>query len=468
MTFALPWLVPSPVKKSSFTSLKMQGGLFNIEVDLGLIRPFDASDRTLQNVIHSDLQLVSRPDGTLRMGSGRSGFYRGHYLKGVGRTLIAGNWNVPEDRYHGTGILNGGGAAREYLASLYMKSKNLEGSIIPCNHVLFRKMEKKTAKAFEQIFIPMTRLKPPLMPLDQSLQAITVKTGEFSRLSNLNWFLYRTLNPSDENEITQFVIFMLYALTNRMPSGKETPEQIVKTIENTALTALEHFQNFHLAGVHWGSFEDNFTTEGRFLDLETPIFYGGPILGFSLFPDTLKTGNIEFRNVFGMEFMEYANQLSRFLVNFMSRLKILISGKQMSPTERQFTKELHFELDRMLKRQPLLSSKQDRITVILERMSNTHGLNVKSLFRKKKILIHPDQGLEFTNPTEIKKWNLSVARAEIHERATIGFISGIDPDTKTQSTAKKWNSILIDIDGKRKIDEIFELLENTEESASTS
>jgi hypothetical protein len=122
----------------------------------------------------------------------------------------------------------------------------------------------------------------------------------------------------------------------------------------------------------------------------------------------------------------------------------------------------------MLKRQPLLSSKQDRITVILERMSNTHGLNVKSLFRKKKILIHPDQGLEFTNPTEIKKWNLSVARAEIHERATIGFISGIDPDTKTQSTAKKWNSILIDIDGKRKIDEIFELLENTEESASTS
>ncbi len=44
--------------------------------------------------------------------------------------------------------------------------------------------------------------------------------------------------------------------------------------------ALEHFRVWFERGVWWASFANNFTLDGRFLDLETPALLGGPPAGY--------------------------------------------------------------------------------------------------------------------------------------------------------------------------------------------
>ncbi len=455
----LPWLIPVPVKKSTFVSLKKDGTPFNIEVDFGSIKNFDTSLKEQKNVIESDLQLNTRSSMTFRLGSGRSGFYRGHYLKGIGRTLLAGNWNDSDDRYHGTGLLNAGGAVREYLATAYLKSKGMEHSIVPCEQILFRKLNKKTARDFEKIFTySLSKMVPLVLPLDRSLQAITVKPGNFCRITNLNWLIFRYLNPGKKNVLIEFLSILMIALSGNRSTGNETPQDIAFAFEKTALQALEKFLTFHQAGIHWGSYEDNFTLDGRFLDLETPTIYGGAMPGFSLDFHSLKTGVFEFRNVYGFEFMEYLEQFLRLISNLKARLDFLVSGKQLNEIEIEFAKELSRELQRMVLRQPLFSNPADRLTVLTERVSKLQNLEIKAAFKRNKIKIDPGIGIVFHDLKKLKKWKMPFPRAEIHEKTEVGFLDGYEFHSNHVLLTQKWASKLIELDQFKKVDQVTDYL----------
>src|SRR5438128_755594 len=110
------WCVPVPVRRSSFTPLHAAHGAYNVEVDLGQIAPFGyAAGGHDDDLLYADLQTHPTVNVGRRLGSGRAGFYRGKYLKGVGRTQLAGNWSDPRDVYHGTGHMAPSAAVREYI-----------------------------------------------------------------------------------------------------------------------------------------------------------------------------------------------------------------------------------------------------------------------------------------------------------------------------------------------------------------
>src|SRR5215471_6535866 len=135
-----PWMVPVPVRASNFVPLYPEHADYNVEVSLADIAPFGS---TLQPLSYDDFllcDLQSNPDITVRgrLGSGRAGVYRKRYVKGVGRTLLAGNWGNDQDAIRHHGMLTGTGAVREFLVSHYVAAQGAEGTINPCVGVLFK------------------------------------------------------------------------------------------------------------------------------------------------------------------------------------------------------------------------------------------------------------------------------------------------------------------------------------------
>ena len=135
--------MPVPVRRSDFVALRRRHDPLNVEVDLGAIEAFSTTARRLppEDLLYCDLQ--AGPDAhRLRLGSGRSGFYRGWYLKGIGRTPLAGNWNLPAERLHNSGALLASAAIRERVASLYLEAAGAGGSIVPCEGLLIRPLPR--------------------------------------------------------------------------------------------------------------------------------------------------------------------------------------------------------------------------------------------------------------------------------------------------------------------------------------
>ncbi len=101
----VPWMVPVPVRPSSFTPLRPEHAELNVEAALGEIGAFGAV-RTMPDpteLLMCDLQMNADTSSFGRLGAGRSGVFRGKYIKGVGRTSLAGNWANPDDLAQNTG-----------------------------------------------------------------------------------------------------------------------------------------------------------------------------------------------------------------------------------------------------------------------------------------------------------------------------------------------------------------------------
>src|SRR5688572_23415262 len=118
MVSAPAWLFPVPVRRSRFIDSGPQWSSFNVEVALDRISPWDFSRRKIDRVLYFDYQTQLDNNMPGRHGSGRGGVFHGYYVKGVGRTQAAGNWNNLGDRYHGSGHLSVASALRERLISV--------------------------------------------------------------------------------------------------------------------------------------------------------------------------------------------------------------------------------------------------------------------------------------------------------------------------------------------------------------
>jgi hypothetical protein len=130
-----------PVRRSSFEAPSADYDRYNIEVDLGRIGTFGfaRAQPSADELLLADLQCNADGHVRHRLGSGRSGYHAGRYLKGIGRTLLAANWSG-RDYYHASGHLLASAAAREALISTVLHAAGGGHAINACEAVLAREL----------------------------------------------------------------------------------------------------------------------------------------------------------------------------------------------------------------------------------------------------------------------------------------------------------------------------------------
>ncbi|HYO58669.1 hypothetical protein [Archangium sp.] len=164
-------------------------------------------------------------------------------------------------------------------------------------------------------------------PADRRLQALTVKGAGFARLSNFAWAFsqWRCGAP--------FLVELLLRMTRYLggPSqpevrpGDVTPAALAERMERAIERLVHNFERFFQTGVYWGSFHNNFTADGRFLDLETPIVFGGPFIGIIASSGKLpESVDLADSRVFvGCEVLHCLRQVRTFLAFLIDRLEWL-------------------------------------------------------------------------------------------------------------------------------------------------
>ena len=345
------WSVPAPVRSGNFVSLFPGHEEFNVRVDLGAIGAYGCqSPRDSRTLLYADLQTDPAAHVAGRLGSGRAGFFRGRYIKGAGRTPLAANWNY-DDYLHNSGHLPASAAIREYAATEYLRARGCGDTIVACEGVLLAELDPALRDVHGIIYPASDGRAVPAA--DLHFQAITVKQGNFARASNFIWFLHH-LTPAmidRQSSLAAFTTLLTQALTapgEKIPDPQETdPATLALLFVNAVSRACNHFERWLSAGVWWGSFRNNFTLDGRFLDLETPAIAGGPFVGVlssslasQLSNDLIRSG------LAGSELLDYLRQVAAACKTLVSGLRELPA--EFSSVEREFAGELSCQLEEKL------------------------------------------------------------------------------------------------------------------------
>lgn len=273
-----PWSVPVPVRPGGFTALRAEHQALDITVDLGRIRPFEVPSPSDEPLLYADLQLNGELNVRRRLGSGRAGFYQGKYLKGVGRTPLAANWCEPQDTYHATGHMFPSSAIRELIATAYMRARGAEDLIVGCEGILVRRMDPQLAAGIARF---EGTCRGPFPAADRVLQAISVKAGDFARLSNFIW-LASVTRPRAEAVADFAYRLAMYARppTAELPAANQlSATTVIAAVREAVERGVRNFVRHFELGIYWGSYFNNFTIDGRFLDLEVPLIHGRPFVG---------------------------------------------------------------------------------------------------------------------------------------------------------------------------------------------
>lgn len=314
----VPWNIPIPLRKDDFESYQGIWDEFNLVADLAQIGVFSLGFNDDIAVGYCDMQCNPDVNVPQRIGSGRSAFYNGVYLKGIGRTILAGNWRDEGDRYHNSGHLFPSSAAREYLISCYMEKINLSHTIVPCVGILAKYLTAAMHNAGTKTFGRSSS--DAICPVDNRLSAITVKPDTFIRLSNLNWLIMNVQASREHRYVWK--LFELIAAAFRIENANPDPVEIALGIATSFDRGIENLRRAFLAGVDWGSFHNNFTADGRFLDLETPTVTGFPFLVVkSGRGSSVPSGKLRFaRGIF-----EFERQFLLFVSTLTNRLEFILA-----------------------------------------------------------------------------------------------------------------------------------------------
>jgi hypothetical protein len=376
-----PWFFPIPVKKSRFISFHEKHQKFNIETNLQGIGTFsnDTQPKDSRSLMFSDLQI--NPDAciTNSMGSGRSGFYHQKYLKGVGRTTLVPTWNVPRKLSHNSGILLTSSASREYLISTYLQSKDKTHLSVKCDGILLRTLTSKFKNhSFNNfgLYGNKQNLDIPFPKCDDLFHAITLKEGNFCRYSNMVWWL------SGIPEIFDFFKTFYLGLKNFDSVEKNvnpSPEDIAKRFSATLLKTFDNLLESWTLGICWGTIHNNYTMDGRHLDLETAVVTPSPVIGIYTYhsrysnKDSLKFDN--FTKLMGLEIIDFVQQTLMFLSFLRTRLKWLCENNLYSNVEKRFIRDFLISLQRELKPPHPLSSRHYMTHKILSHVTRALDLS---------------------------------------------------------------------------------------------
>jgi len=333
-----PWLFPAPVRTGRFTSASASSALFNVEVALDLISPYHFTNEAATEVLHYEMQTQLLGNVRGRLGSGRAGVYQGHYLKGVGRTPAAANWNDDADVYHGSGHLAVGSAIRERAITACLEARGLGKTIVPCVAVLLGRLKPAESRA---VVREQSSSRPGFTAADSRFMALTAKPAHFARMSNFAFALDRfEVNPRNIGELFLDLEHFLQPPEARA-DVEGSPQTIVDAMEQALNRGMANFETFARAGLFWLYLESNFSLDGRFLDLETPVYFGQPFVG-------VVTGAADAPpELLGFEEFGFVGHWRGFLAWFKAKLELLsqpVCG--CGPEVRAFLRELSRRLCR--------------------------------------------------------------------------------------------------------------------------
>lgn len=416
----LLWTIPVPVKTSRFTSLHRRHRPYNVEVDLTRIStfsPLGSNEIAANDLLHCDLQSNADTNLYRRLGSGRAGLYRGAYLKGVGKTLLAGNWRRDQDLYHNSGLLFPSGAVREYLISEFLRVQGKSHLVNACEGILLAPLPAKfrnhQRKAFEYSAGELKAAGRAFPECDARLQAISVKRGDFARMSNFAWWLSNF--PQLDSRHTDSIVALFFerfaealagpgAHARRMadPDGEGIADLFAETIVRTTERLLEAWS----LGLRWGSFHNNFTLDGRFLDLETPTLLSRPNLAIAMnaFKSTPKARieMNEYHHLSGFEVVLYLRQAQLFASFLTSRLEWLIANRLLKPGESAFARAFVDRLARRLRKDHPLGSFDALAELVVPAMAKRLALTPKERRTVESMLRYASRIL-FRKPGETVK-----------------------------------------------------------------
>lgn len=396
-----------PIKQGGFTALYTKHKNLGVVVDLGSIGPYGyaAPSRPSENLIHSDFQSDPWEANLLRYGSGRAGFYRGHYLKGVGRTVLAGNWNKDSDVLHSSGHLRPCAAAREHLITVYMQARGAGDLILGCDGILVKPLDRNLRGIFEHVVKEKRGL---LRTADRKFQAISVKQSDFARLSNFTWLADHTFTL--ERGLNGFFRWLSQAMVdaNGQSESFSNAHRLVERVEQmTDLLISRFFRTIEL-GINWNGYHNNFTLDGRFVDIEGPLVLGQPFIG-NLFD---RTFNEEFCFPhLGFELIYVLRQLFGHWTHLSARCELALNlGLRRSSPERQQTIVFQEGLRHFLNGKRSLFRKDRMLDILMRFFKEDIGLSSVGIRESERYASHV-YDFFFNGSNELYKLPLARPRA---------------------------------------------------------
>jgi hypothetical protein len=368
-----------PVRRSQFVAAGRRFRAFNVEVAQDRINSFSFTPDRANNVLYYDLQTQLHNSYAGRHGSGRSGFYRGRYLKGVGRTPAAANWNNERDLYHGSGHLSVASAIRERLITVFLQARGLGDAIVPCESVLIKQLsaaQKRTVQRAKSSSCPR------FAPCDGHMIALTVKPADFARISNFVFALDHTGTAPEQ--IGQLFLDLEYYLRpeSERIAIEGAPETIARCLDLAFCRALEKFEAFGRIGLNWLFLDSNFTLDGRFFDLETPMFFGAPFIGISVGA----ADGVRLRQLVGFEEFGLVLHWRLFIAWLQARLRLLCAREiSNSRATRPFLVELQRRIADRFSDRHLLYRDAELAQRASANLANALALNRRDRFRLTKI-----------------------------------------------------------------------------------
>jgi hypothetical protein len=479
-----PWFVPQPIKESSFVSLHPAHQKFNVEIDLAKVGAFSNQKKSTKRteLLYSDLQSNADINVAMRLGSGRSGVYLDHYLKGMGRTTLAANWNVTADLYHSSGMLLASSGVREYLLSRYLASLGKSHLINPCTGLLMKKLPKGFDDHLKNVFRARPSERPtPLPQADANLHAISVKSGKFARFSNFTWWLCnfpQENHPHGSGIGDFFELFYLALLGFPEKNADPDPKMIAETFAKTVSQTITHFLEAWELGISWGSLHNNFTMDGKYLDLETPTLLPFQIVGtFGFKKNNLK--NVEKISIdspthlHGFEVIFYIRQLQAFLLFLRSRMDFFLKAGVVDAREKEFIQEFLVALKESFGREHLLLSQSNLSYFVISHLADIMDLGSQeksflkshfdALLQELPFWSNHSRPKKSPQSTHFYKMEMNLARTEPHRKRVVYVPSFLrDRNLIRSSAAETFNERLNQADEMKKIGELYSLLKKAD------
>lgn len=373
------WHAPVPVKAGRFTALHSRHQIFNVQTDLSQIDTFGTTPTTPEEALWADLQLNPDCNGLGRLGSGRAGVYRERYLKGMGRTTLAANWLDSGDRYHNSGHQLTSAAVREYLVSVLLDALGIADSIVPCEGVLVGPIDPRLDGFLATTFIDDDTNVQCFLPPDSTCQAVSIKGAEFARASNILWLLAQVGLDNGAIQLPHVFSALAHHLPAR-PTSATTARAVVARLGAAVERGLQHFKTYLEHGIYWGSYHNNITLDGRFLDLEVATILGGPTL--AVVTGKLKSGQRsgleqgDLRQCAGLEVVHYVHHMRAF-IRLLGRMlgMILDEHRTLTPSTREYAVQFLDALKEQFSPQHLLESDDKLTQLIMSWTTESCGLD---------------------------------------------------------------------------------------------
>jgi hypothetical protein len=264
----------------------------------------------------------------------------------VGRTPAAANWNTPNDRYNGSGHLSVASALRERLITLMLTSRRAQKAVVPCSAILLRSLSARERIAVRS---NATSSQVQFAPADSRICALSVRPADFARPSN---FIF-ALNHFREFPRTLGILFLYFERYLRPPGDRKKiegdPRLIAEAMDAAFHRGLENLEAFARIGLLWVYIRGNIALDGRFLDLETPHFFGAPFLGIRI------GKNPDAREFLGFEEYQFIRYWRLFLNWLQAQLTFLCSPCLLAEREsRMFLTALKKEIAKRFHRNHIL------------------------------------------------------------------------------------------------------------------